>query len=139
MDRTKISTGDGIPDSMLDAPADSWRRRRAVHLEERRRAEEAIREHHKAVDAMKALYKQEFDIIFEEIRKSVKKSPEHMRLLKKLKVVEDKSRKLVADNFTYFSEKRKKIFQEMERRGTFGDAPLPVAFVTEQKVYIQHR
>jgi proline dehydrogenase len=81
------------------------------------------------VDIRKIQYKKEYDELFAKIQKSVKDSPEHHELLKDERRMHARTMRLISNNAYYFSRKRHSIFEQMERRGLFGDQPLTDAFL----------
>ena len=82
------------------------------------------REKHNAeVQAKKDRYKFEYDRLFGMIMKADKGSEYHKRLLKCELKYHLRTKRLISNNQLYFSDKRKEIFGELERKGCFGNRP----------------
>jgi hypothetical protein len=82
------------------------------------------REKHNAeVQERKDKYKLQYDKLFALIMKSKKGSDWHKMLLKCEMKYHLRTKKLISENQLYFSDRRKEIFGELERKGCFGERP----------------
>lgn len=75
------------------------------------------------VDSLKAKYKVQYDRLFNLIRKAKKGSSWHLTLLKIELKYHNRTKKLINQNALHFSQKRKKIFQDLENKGVYGERP----------------
>jgi hypothetical protein len=75
------------------------------------------------LDEMRQLYKKEYDIVFNSIRKLPVGSPERLAAHKEEMRLHRRTFNFLANHRFYFGQKRRFIFDSLESKGVFGKKP----------------